>query len=202
MIANRLNPFLREKAGELAHGGGAAVVEKPGTGGEKAEGDSGEESEEEESEEEEEEEEQPEARVPSVLERAAAAFQGKGKLLARANDAEAKLATAEQSIAAQATEIEGLKAKVAALTGERDEARAELTKIDGLLKTAESERQTVEEAAAERVAGLGFNQAELPKAETEPEDDIEAVHARMLKATDPTEKAELARQVRELRWAN
>ncbi len=202
MIATRFNRFLREEAAELATGGGPAalpaaaapapapalvVLPDPVAAEEAAAA--------------------PAApvlaadpvREPSLLEKARAAFQSKASLLADANTAQAQLAEAQRLITGLQTEKAGLAAQVDALTGELATLRAERAEISNLLDTARATSAAAEDRAADIVAAVGFPAAALPAAEAEMEDDLDTVHARMLAATDPKEKAKLAREVRALR---
>lgn len=142
------------------------------------------------------------ARELSILERATAAFQSKAGLLTRATAAETALAQARESIATQAGEIAGLQAKNAQLLADRDQARTELAEIGKLLDQAKAEATTAEARALDIVATTGVRAADLPAAQSEPVDDYASLHAKLETTTDPKEKAVIARQLRDLRWAN
>jgi chromosome segregation ATPase len=145
-------------------------------------------------------EEQP--RELSILERATAAFQSKGALLTRATAAETALAEARESIATQATEIAGLQAKNAQLLADRDQARTELAQIGKLLDQAKADAATAEVRALDIVATTGLRAADLPAAQADLVDDSDTLHAKLQATTDPKEKAVIARQLRDLRWAS
>lgn len=187
MLKPPFNPFLRdEQVTDLTTGGGAATQEAPAAAAEAPPVVAA----------------AAEPREPSILERAQAAFQSKGALLTRATDAEAQLATARESIATQAAEIAALQAKNASLLAERDQAHADLAEIGKLLDQAKAEAATAEDRALDIVATTGLRALDLPPAQSEPVEDIDAVHARLVATTDPKEKAVLARKVRDLRHSS
>ena len=147
-------------------------------------------------------EEQEQPRELSILERATAAFQSKGALLTRATAAETALAEARESIATQATQIEALQAALAVHIADRDQARTELAQIGKLLDQAKADAATAEVRALDIVATTGLRAADLPAAQADLVDDSDTLHAKLQATTDPKEKAVIARQLRDLRWAS
>ena len=145
-------------------------------------------------------EEQP--RELSILERATAAFQSKSGLLSRATAAETALAEARESIATQAAEIAGLQAKNAQLLADRDQALTELAQIGKLLDQAKADAATAEVRALDIVATTGLRAADLPASQADLVDDSDTLHAKLQATTDPKEKAVIALQLRDLRWAS
>lgn len=141
-----------------------------------------------------------EQRPPSTLERATAAFASKSNLVARNNDLTKQLEATRAEVATLRADRAGLEAQVDHLTASLESARKELSDIEALLKTAEAEKQTVEEAAAHTVAAIGFPAASLPGAETELPDDLTTLSAKLEKEKDPTQRWKLARQISALRW--
>lgn len=182
--------FLREEAAELATGGGAAAPAlavlpdpEPAAAAPAAPAAV----------------EEP-AREPSLLEKARAAFQSKATILAEANDAQRELAEAQRLITTLQTEKAGLAAQVDGLTAELEKLRTERAELAQLIDSAKTEKAAAEEKAADLVAAIGFPAAALPAAETEPEDDLDALQAKLGKATDPKERWDLSRKISALRW--
>jgi large subunit ribosomal protein L7/L12 len=143
-------------------------------------------------------EEQP--RELSILERATAAFQSKSGLLTRATAAETALAEARESIATQATEIAGLQAKNAQLLADRDQAVTELAQIGKLLDQAKADAATAEVRALDIVATTGLRAADLPAAQTDVQETVDSLTAKMNATSDPKKRWDLSRQISALRW--
>jgi chromosome segregation ATPase len=127
-------------------------------------------------------------------------------LLHDAKDAAAKLTTASQERDAATAKVTKLESDltaanatiaerdqtIATLTGERDTAAAEVTKLKGAAKT-------VEQQATEQVAALGIDPLPAAGASEKQTDQRAALRARLIKSTDPIERAALSRQLRDLK---
>lgn len=193
MLHHRFLSPLREEAAELATGGGAAasapalVVLPDPVAGEAA---------------------APAApvlaadpvREPTLLEKARAAFQSKAALVADANTAQGQLAEAQRLIATLQGEKAGIAAERDTLKGELQALRAERAEISALLDTAKATSAAAEDRAADIVAAVGFPAAQLPAAETEMEDTVETLTAKLSATTEPKARWEISRKISALRW--
>ncbi len=125
---------------------------------------------------------------PGYLETIRASLQSKASLVSERDTYFARATAAEASLKdAQAT--------ITTLTAELTTLRAEKAEIEKMVGSLESEKATVELAAAREVAAMGFDAAKLPAPESGDGNSMEALEAQLEKETDPQQIVILARKI-------
>ena len=130
---------------------------------------------------------------PTFLQTVLASVQDKGKLAHDLQTVKAQLTNKEHQLELANTELQNLRTENQSLILERGQ-------IQAALQTAQAAQKTVEEAAADVVASLGFTPvtaAALP-AQAEPQvSPIEALEKQYAAATDLQERHKIGMQIRE-----
>ena len=127
---------------------------------------------------------------PGLLESIRANLQTKAALLSERDTYLARATAAEAQVADLTARLDAAESELQTLRSEREE-------IANTLETVQAEVTTVETAAAQQVASMGFDAAALPAAETEPETK-ETLLARLAAETDNNKRFALAEKINAL----
>lgn len=129
---------------------------------------------------------------PGFLQTVLASVQDKGKLAHDLQSVRVQLVNTESQLTLANTELQKLRTENQSLLLER-------TQIQTALQSAQADKQTVEIAAADVVASLGFTPATaaaLPAAAEPQTSPIEALEKQYAAETDPVKKFEIAQSIR------
>lgn len=128
---------------------------------------------------------------PGYLEAIRASLQSKASLVSERDTYFARATAAEASLKdAQAT--------IATLTTERDALRAEKAEIVKMVGSLESDKATVELAAAREVAAMGFDAAKLPAADSTVPETKESLEAAIATEKNAKKRHEMALRLLEM----
>jgi LPS O-antigen subunit length determinant protein (WzzB/FepE family) len=135
-----------------------------------------------------------EAKPPGIIEQAMAGLRSKAALNAEI----AQLAGKLQSEQARATQLEErnqlLEQQVAGF-------KADHARLEQAIQDAAEEKQTVDEAAAAKLASAGVPQAALPPAGQDAQDTAESLRDKLKSTTDPKERFRIQQRIDALETA-
>ena len=136
-----------------------------------------------------------EPKKPGVIEQAMAGLRSKAALNSEIAVLKGQLTTAQ----ARVTELEG---QVTTLSGQVSTYQQDHSRLEQVIKEAAEEKQTVDEAAAAKIASIGIVPSQLPAAGQDAQDTADSLRDKLKTEKDPKERYRIQQRIDTLESAN